>query len=259
LLLRHVLGVDRLGLLMRYDAALNAVDRERFEALVAQRATAQPIAYILGRRGFRNIDLLVDERVLVPRPETELLVDDALEWLRTHPGPRRVVDVGTGSGAIALALASELPPTRRDVQIVATERYRAALDVAALNRAQLGLTERVQLVQADLLAGLRGPFDVILANLPYLRPDQTHQSIGSEPDTSLYGGVDGFELYRRLLTQARDTLAPAGLLVGEIDPAQAELAVDYASAATGRPARTVLDYAGDARYLRVGDDERAPQ
>jgi release factor glutamine methyltransferase len=253
LLLRHVVCVDRLGLLMRDDAALGAADRERFDALIARRATAEPIAYILGRRGFRNIELAVDARVLVPRPETEQLVDDALEWLRTHPGPRRVVDVGTGSGAIALALASELAPARRDVQIVATERYGLALEVAALNRAQLGLTERVLVVQADLLAGLRGPFDIILANLPYLRPDQTHQSIGSEPDTSLYGGDDGFELYRQLLTQARDVLAPGGLLVGEIDPAQAEQAVAYARAVTGRPARTVVDYAGDARYFRVGD------
>jgi release factor glutamine methyltransferase len=253
LLLRHVLGVDRLGLLMRYDAVLDADDRARFDALIARRARAEPIAYILGRRGFRNVELSVDERVLVPRPETEQLVEDALAWLRTHAGPRRVVDVGTGSGAIALALASELPSARHDVQIVATERYSAALEVAALNRAQLGLAERVQLVQADLLAGLRGPFDVILANLPYLRPDQTHRSIGSEPKTSLYGGGDGFELYRRLLTQARDVLAPDGLLVGEIDPAQAELAVEYAGAAVGRPARTVLDYAGDARFFRVGD------
>jgi release factor glutamine methyltransferase len=169
------------------------------------------------------------------------------------------VDVGTGSGAIALALANELPPARRDVQILATERYRAALEVAALNRARLGLVERVQLVQADLLAGLRGPFDIILANLPYLRPDQTHQSIGSEPRTSLYGGEDGFELYRRLLTQARDVLAPGGLLVGEIDPVQAELAMEYAHAATGRPARAVLDYAGDARYFRVGDGDGEPR
>ena len=254
LLLRHVLGVDRVGLLVRYDMALPDAARARFDTLVARRATAEPIAYILGTRGFRTIELLVDGRVLVPRPETEQLVDDALAWLRAHPGPRRVVDVGTGSGAIALALATELPAARYDVQIVATERYRAALMVAIENRARLGLVGRVELVLADLLAGLRGPFDVILANLPYLRTDQTHPSIASEPATSLYGGADGFEHYRRLLTQAGNVLAPGGLLVGEIDPAQAVQAVSCASAATGRAARTVLDYAGDARYLVVGDE-----
>jgi release factor glutamine methyltransferase len=255
LLLREALGVDRIGLLLRYDAELAADTRQRFETQVARRASGEPIAYILGRRGFRTIELLVDGRVLVPRPETEQLVDDALAWLRLRPGRRRVVDVGTGSGALALALATELPAGRGDVRIVATERYAAALDVAAANRAQLGLTERVALVQADLLDGLRGPFDVILANLPYLRIDQTHRSIASEPDTSLYGGDDGFDLYRRLLDQARDALAPGGMLVGEIDPAQAEIAVRYATAATGRTARVMLDYAGDARYLRVGDPE----
>lgn len=254
LLLRELLGIDRTRLFLSYDTSLDPDVAARYQTLIERRLAGEPIAYIRGRRAFRNIELVVDERVLVPRPETELFVDFALVWLGRHPGPRRVVDVGTGSGAIALALAGELRGNRLDVQIMATERYRPALEVARLNRERLGLQQRVQLVQADLLGGLRGPFDVILANLPYLRPDQQHPSIEREPASALYGGPDGFDLYRRLLEQASDMLAPDGLLVGEIDPAQAETAVAFARTATGRDAQTVLDYAGDARYLLVGGE-----
>ena len=247
-----MLRVDRVGLLLRYDRPLSVDEQQRFAVLVERRATSEPIAYILGRRGFRTIELVVDRRVLVPRPETEELVAYALRWLQSRPGPRRVIDVGTGSGAVALALASEL--RRHDVQLIATERYHDALEVATHNRALLGLRDRVDLVQADLLRGLAGPFDIILANLPYLRPDQAHISIGSEPRTALYGGEDGFALYRRLLDQARERLAAGGLLVAEIDPAQAEQGIVYTQRATGLSARTALDYAGDARYLVVGNE-----
>lgn len=252
-LLRHVTGLDRVQLFLRYDTLLGAEQAAAFESLVARREAGEPIPYILGTRWFRTIELAVDRRVLIPRPETERLVDYALRWLERHPGPRRVIDVGTGSGAIALALASEIGVRRMDVQIVASERYWAALEVARANRDRLGLRDRVDLIQADLLDGLSGPFDVILANLPYLRPDQTHISTNLEPDEALFGGADGFDLHRRLLLQTRNRLAPGGLWVGEIDPAQAEHAVTYAREATGRESWTEADYSGDARYLLVGE------
>ncbi|HUG14862.1 MAG TPA: peptide chain release factor N(5)-glutamine methyltransferase [Thermomicrobiales bacterium] len=253
LLLRHVTGLDRVKVFLRYDKPLATEHDEAFEQLVARRAAGEPIPYIIGRRWFRTIELFVDRRALIPRPETERFVHYALAWLATHPGPRRVVDVGTGSGAIALALAIELGSTRPDVQIVATERYRSALDVAIINREQLGLRERVDLIQADLLAGIPGPFDLILANMPYLRPDQTHYSTELEPDEALFGGLDGFDLHRRLLGQAAECLAPGGLWVGELDPEQEELGVNVATAAMGRAVRVDQDYSGDARYLLVGD------
>jgi release factor glutamine methyltransferase len=252
-LLRQVLGIERVQLFLRYDKPLDAADAERFEALVERRLAGEPIAYILGSRWFRNVELFVDERVLIPRPETERFVDYALAWLRAHPGPRRVVDVGTGSGAIALALADERRHSRPDVRIVATDVSPAALEVTAINRERLGLAERVELVKADLLDGFSEPFDVILANLPYLRPDQRHQSTRREPEVALFGGPDGFDLHRRLLRQSATLLAPDGLWVGEIDPAQAEVAVAFASDATSREARIEHDYAGDARYLLIGD------
>ena len=250
LLLRHVTGLDRTRLFMRYERSLPVEQNIAFQSLVERRAAGEPIPYILGRRWFRHIELFVDERVLIPRPETEAFVDYALAWLGDHPGPRRVVDVGTGSGAIALALASELD--RDDVLIVATERYRAALDVALQNRNASGLRERVAIVQADLLAGAPGPYDVILANLPYLAPGQEHPSTRLEPDEALFGGTDGFDLHRALLRQSVAALAPGGLWVGEIDPGQAEFGAAFARDVTGLPVRVDNDLAGLARYLVVG-------
>jgi release factor glutamine methyltransferase len=249
LLLRHVLGIERARLFLRYDQPLAEDAVERFEALVARRLAGEPVAYILGSRWFRHVELFVDQRVLIPRPETERFVDYALDWLRHHPGPRRVIDVGTGSGAIALALASELE--RADVRIIATDISRGALSVAAINRERLGLGDRVDLVASDLLAAFREPFDVILANLPYLRPDQRHPSTRREPEVALFGGPDGFDLHRRLLRQSAAMLAPDGLWVGEIDPAQSGIAAAFAREATGRAARIDTDYAGDARYLLI--------
>lgn len=252
LLLRQVLGIERVQLFMRYDTPLAPDAANRFEALVERRLAGEPIAYILGSRWFRNIELFVDERVLIPRPETERFVEYALAWLQSHPGPRRVVDVGTGSGAIALALAGELANRRPDVQIIATDVSPAALEVAAINRERLQLTHRVELVESDLLDAFDAPFDIILANLPYLRPDQRHPSTRREPEVALFGGPDGFDLHRRLLRQSATLLVPGGLWVGEIDPGQAVVAAAFAREATGHDARVEEDYAGDARYLLIG-------
>lgn len=251
LLLRHVLKIERSQLFLRYERSLPDGAAERFEALVERRLAGEPIAYILGSRWFRNIELFVDDRVLIPRPETERFVEYALAWLRSHPGPRRVVDVGTGSGAIALALADELGKRRPDVQIVATDISAPALEVAAINRDRLNLTDRVELIESDLLDAVSEPFDIILANLPYLRPDQRHPSTRLEPEVALFGGPDGFDLHRRLLRQSATLLAPNGLWVGEIDPDQAEIAVNSAREATGRDVRVEADYAGEARYLLI--------
>jgi release factor glutamine methyltransferase len=255
LLLREATGLNRVGVFMRYGEPLPAAQDTLFAQLLQRRLAGEPMAYILGQRWFRTIELCVDDRVLIPRPETERFVELALGWLASHPGPCRAIDVGTGSGAIALALATELGKHRPDVQIVGSDVSREALAVAALNRERLGLRHRVDLVASDLLAGLRGPFDLILANLPYLRPDQRHPSTRREPPVALFGGPDGFDLHRALLRQARDQLTPEGLLVGEIDPAQGEIAVSFARQATGRPARIEPDLAGDARYMIVGNPE----
>ena len=158
LLLADATDWDRARLAAEPEAGVPAAAARRFGEMVRRRLRREPVAYILGRKGFRHLDLHVDRRVLIPRPETELLVDVALE-LR----PRKALDVGTGSGAIALAIADELP----ECELIATDTSAAALEVAAANAKRLGLAERVELVEA-MLPPDPGELDLVLANLPYV-------------------------------------------------------------------------------------------
>ncbi|MCC6222847.1 MAG: peptide chain release factor N(5)-glutamine methyltransferase [Thermoleophilia bacterium] len=162
-LVAHVLRSGRTELYATPERELTAGEAASLAALVARRAAREPLAYLLGEWGFRGLVLAVDARVLVPRPETEVVVEHALARLSCVERPR-VLDVGTGSGAIALALASE----RSDARVVATDVSAAALAVAAENRSRLGLAERVELVQGDLAAGQEGPFDLVVSNPPYV-------------------------------------------------------------------------------------------
>lgn len=190
LLLGSVLGVDRARLVLDAARPLAAEEAQRYSALLQRRRAHEPVAYILGRQEFRHLTLAVDQRVLVPRPETELLVEVALGL----PSGARVVDVGTGSGAVALALASERP----DLVVTATDVSADALAVAQANRDRLGLD--VRFVQADLLEGVPGPWDAVLANLPYVaQSDSLPPDVaGFEPSVALFAGDDGLSVLRRL-------------------------------------------------------------
>ena len=191
LMLSFVLGVGRERLVIDAFAELDASELERFAGLVARREAREPVAYIVGRKAFRRISVSVDRRVLVPRPETEMLVEVALSAGRGA----RVADVGTGSGAVALALKEERP----DLTVVGLDVSADALAVARANAAELGLD--VEFMYADLLDGVPGPFDAVLANLPYvaegaaLPPDIEFY----EPALALFGGPDGMDPVRRLL------------------------------------------------------------
>lgn len=194
-LLAEASGWDRARLAAEPAADVPTPAARRFGETVRRRLRREPVAYILGRKGFRRIELAVDGRVLIPRPETELLVELALE-LR----PRSVLDVGTGSGAIALAIADELPGCR----VTATDTSAAALEVAAANARRLGLAERVRFVEGSLPAG--GEFDLVLANLPYvatgewpgLQPEVTQW----EPREALLAGPDGLDAIRAFLPES---------------------------------------------------------
>jgi release factor glutamine methyltransferase len=191
LLLAAVLGVGRERLVLDAGAALDPAQLDRFGGLVARRAAREPVAYILGRKEFRWISLSVDPRVLIPRPETELLVEVALGL----PQGARVIDVGTGSGAVALALAHERP----DLDVWASDVSEGALAVARENGQRLGLD--VRFTRADLLEGIEERFDAVLANLPYV-PEAVPlppEIATYEPARALFGGEDGLELIRRLL------------------------------------------------------------
>jgi release factor glutamine methyltransferase len=205
-LLAEASGRGRAALVADPRAELEPAAGRRLGEMVRRRLRREPVAYIVGRRGFRNLDLAVDPRVLVPRPETELLVEVALERR-----PARLLDVGTGSGAIALAVADELP----ECEVTATDTSPAALEVARANAACLGLADRVRFVEGSLPGEARGPegegiaagFDLILANLPYV-PETDRAGLQPEvrdwePAEALFAGSDGLDAIRSLLDSCR--------------------------------------------------------
>ncbi|HEV3388939.1 MAG TPA: peptide chain release factor N(5)-glutamine methyltransferase [Solirubrobacteraceae bacterium] len=235
LLLSFVLGVGRERLVIDASAELDPSDLVRFDELVARREAREPVAYILGRKPFRRISLAVDRRVLIPRPETELLVEVALSVRRGG----RVVDVGTGSGAVALALKEE----RADLSVVGADLSSDALDVARANAEALGLD--VEFVQADLLEGVPGPFDAVLANLPYVAEGSAvpPEIELYEPSLALFGGPDGMDIIRRLLTMTDNVpLVALEMGLGE--------AVAGLVSAAGFPSVEILpDLAGHERVV----------
>jgi release factor glutamine methyltransferase len=218
LLLAHVLGAGRSALVTGAREAVTGAVASEYEALVRRREAREPVAYLTGRRGFRHIELEVDRRVLIPRPETELLVELALGL----PHGARVADVGTGSGAVALALASERP----DLRVVALERDRGALEVARANAARIA--PHVDVVESDLLAAAPGQLDAVLANLPYV-PDGDVDGLMPEvaryePRAALAGGPDGLDVVRALLEQADAPFVALEIGAGQA-PASAALLV----------------------------------
>ncbi|WP_201315637.1 peptide chain release factor N(5)-glutamine methyltransferase [Dyella sp. EPa41] len=213
LLLVHVLGKPRSWLIAHADDELDAAHTAAFDALVKRRADGEPVAYITGRRGFWSLDLEVTPATLIPRPETELLVQLALDRLPAT-GLTRVADLGTGSGAIALAIARESAAT----QVTATDASAEALAVAQRN-AHAQRIANVSFVQGDWLSPLHGQaFDVIVSNPPYIEADDPHLERGDlrfEPASALASGKDGLDDIRRIVADARAHLKPGGWLLME--------------------------------------------
>jgi release factor glutamine methyltransferase len=211
LLLGHVLGLGRAALRTRSDRPVAADAAARFEALLQRRAAGEPVAYLTGRRAFWTLDLSVDPGVLVPRPETELLVEATLARLAEHPAPA-VLDLGTGSGAVALAIASELP----SAEVTAVDASDEALRVARRNALDAGL-DRVRFLRGHWFSPLAGQrFDAIVANPPYLAASDPHlPALAHEPHAALVAGPTGLEALREIALAAPRFLRPGGHLLLE--------------------------------------------
>jgi release factor glutamine methyltransferase len=253
LLLGEAMGCGRAALVADSEAEVPAAAGRLFGEMVRRRLRREPVAYILGRKGFRDLELAVDGRVLIPRPETEMLVELAVEL-----GPATVLDVGTGSGAIALAVADELP----ECVVTATDTSPGALAVARANAKRLGLADRVRFLEGTLPAG--ESFDLVLANLPYvserdwpsLQPEVTQW----EPREALLAGPDGLDAYRLLIPgcgRAFGRIAPQSstTLAVEIGEGQAEAVGALMRGAGFEGIETRSDLAGIERVVlgRVGE------
>ena len=232
-LARHVLGWDRAVLVTRAREVPPANFETQFGALVERRLRREPVALIVGHREFWNLDFDVTPDVLVPRPETELIVEIALELASEGMVWRRIIDVGTGSGCLAVALAAEFPRAR----VVATDNSPAALAVARRNAKRHGVAERITFVECDLLAGVADTAELIVSNPPYvpdehkpLLPPEVHY----EPPGALFGGRDGMDAIRRLLEAAPARLAAGGRLVVEFGFGQDAQVAALAAAARWR-------------------------
>jgi release factor glutamine methyltransferase len=238
-LLAHVLGVRRSEL---YTATVDG-ELDEFRELVGRRARREPLAYVLGEWDFRGLTLTVDPRVLIPRPETEVVVERCLAVLEGVDEPL-VLDIGVGSGAIALAIADE----RADARVVGTDTSEGALEVAEANRERVGVNDRVRLVHGELLAGETGPFDLVVSNPPYVAPDELPElepELRHEPVEALIG-VGG---HRTVAAAALDALPPGGALVLEVGDGQACDVAPVLVALGYRDVRVTDDLAGRERIV----------
>ena len=244
-LLANVCGLSRVELYVNFDKPLEAGELDAMHAAIERRAAGEPLQYVTGEMPFRHIVLKCERGVLIPRPETEVLVDAALEGVDAAAeksdegaGPVRVLEVGTGTGCIALSIASERP----GALVTATDLSPRAVELAARNREALGLEEAVDVIECDLATGvspdLMGSFSVLVSNPPYiptqvLRDEVPAEVADFEPELALDGGDDGLDVFRRLVELAPEALAPGGMLAVELFEGALDAAADLVRAQGG--------------------------
>jgi release factor glutamine methyltransferase len=223
ILVGAALGLDLTGVITAASRLLTSDEAARLDELAGRRLAGEPVARILGEKEFWGLPLHLSAATLVPRPDTETLVELALDILRAAPDPDRrlrIADIGTGSGAILLALLSELPLALG----IGTDLSVAALRTARFNAVRLGLAERAHFVACDFMAALSGPFDLVLSNPPYIRTQDiaglAREVREHDPHQALDGGADGLDAYRALIPQAARLLAPGGSLIVEVGDGQ---------------------------------------
>jgi release factor glutamine methyltransferase len=246
LLLAATLDLDRVGLYVNFERPLNARELAGYREKVSRRSSREPVQYILGETEFWSLPFKVNPAVLIPRADTEVLVEEALKRIKA---PARVLDVGTGSGAIAVALAHEMP----EIEVTALDCSEAALETARANAATNNVSARVSFVPGDLRDLPAGPFEVIVSNPPYI-PTRDWEDLmpevrEHEPRLALDGGADGLEAYRQLAVQAGSVLAPEGWLLVEVGINQAKDVAALFKAAGLTDVGTRNDYAGIPRVV----------
>ncbi|MBM3926664.1 MAG: peptide chain release factor N(5)-glutamine methyltransferase [SAR202 cluster bacterium] len=257
LILRETLGLDRTQLHLQAMESVSSILAEKLEHIVSCRAKREPLAYIFGHWPFYGLDIIVTPDVLIPRPETEGLVEIAMALcrrLQAKKPSRKVVDVGTGSGAVAVVLAKEAGLE----EVMAADSSREALGVAHRNLCKYGLGHRVKLLEGDLLEPIASPLDLIIANLPYIptsRLPNLQPEVRWEPRQALDGGPDGLNVIKRMLMQAKRKLAAGGSILLEIDEGQSEPLKAFSKDLFPNAAMSVeKDLAGLDRYFLLESD-----
>lgn len=255
-LIAHILGKPRTWVIAHPEIILTPEQQEQMEASLLRLAGGEAFPYVLGRWEFFGLDFDVTHDVLIPRPETEILVEKAITWLQGHPGRGSVADVGTGSGAIAIAIAVHVP----SVHILATDISANALRVAKQNAEKHRVIKQIEFVECDLLPGRspqgdrRAMLDLLCANLPYIPTDTLHNLavFGREPSLALDGGTDGLDLYRRLFAVTPEWMAEDGKLLLEIEATQGANIQRLAREVFGTAAVHLhRDLAGKDRLLEI--------
>ncbi len=249
-ILCHVLDKSREWLATHPDFELNEPQLQSANQLLERIKNGEPLPYLVGKQSFYGLDFYVTPDVLIPRPETELLIEECITWLEEHPSKRKLVDVGTGSGAIALTLADRF----EDLQVTAIDISEKALDVARKNASLLKVESHIEFKQNDLLQNLPGRFDVIAANLPYIPTGKLKalQVTRFEPPLALDGGADGLDLIRRLIQQSREHLNPGGMIILEIEEEQSISGLKMVEAFLPGVEKSILnDLANHPRILKI--------
>jgi release factor glutamine methyltransferase len=254
LLIAHALKLDRAGLMAHSERTLTPDETNAIEHLAVRRLKREPVARIFGIKEFWSLPLQISDAVLVPRPDTETVVEEALDWIDRddlREKPLRILDIGTGSGAIVLALLSELP----NAVGTATDISQAALAVARSNAERLGFAARCNFVICDVAQGLAGPFDLIVSNPPYIAHDDiaalAPEVRDHDPALALDGGSEGLDIYRAIAGQARRLLTPGGRLIVELGAGQQPAVAALMTAAGLTPGCARHDLAGIPRALNA--------
>jgi release factor glutamine methyltransferase len=246
-LLAHVLGRKRLELYLEFERVLEEAELAPLRDLVRRRGEGEPLQHLLGTVEFCGLTFLCDKRAMVPRPETEELAEKIISDLRSQISDLRILDVGTGSGVIALSLAAKFP----EAEVHAVDVSDDALALAAENAKRLGLSE-VRFARGDLCEGTNSEFDLIVANLPYISTQDRHllaREVLHDPEVALFGGEAGDELIRKLITQSTSHLRPGGLLALETGISQSEALMAFLREKNFHDIESKRDYSDIPRFL----------